>query len=87
MEPVQKNKHIDATGKGAIDKGMGKKNSGGSAHDTPPVPAAKNITAAKNKAKEMERLGQLSSSLKKVYQTTVDEAVPDAMMDLLKQLG
>lgn len=37
--------------------------------------------------KDSERLDRLSSSLKKVYQTTVDEAVPDSMMDLLKKLG
>ena len=42
---------------------------------------------AKDKAKDKERLGQLSSSLKQAYQTTLDEAVPDSMMDLLKKLG
>ncbi len=37
--------------------------------------------------KDSERLDRLSHSLQKVYQTAVDEAVPDSMLDLLKKLG
>lgn len=76
MEPVQKNKHPSAASEGK------EKKTGGSDASAPP-----HMAAAKNRAKDSERLGQLSSSLQKAYQTTVNEAVPDSMMDLLKKLG
>ena len=96
MEPVQKNKHVGATGTGAekgMEKDLGKNAMPDGACDLPGLSVA-GITAAKapakqakDKAKDKERLGQLSSSLKQAYQTTLDEAVPDSMMDLLKKLG
>lgn len=36
---------------------------------------------------DSEKLDQISTSLKKVYQSAVDERVPDEMMELLKKLG
>lgn len=96
MEPVQKNEHVGATGIGAdkdMGKDLGKNAMADGACDLPGLSAA-GITATKihpkqgkDKAKDKERLGQLSSSLKQAYQTTLDEAVPDSMMDLLKKLG
>lgn len=80
MEPVQKNKLVGAAG-----NGMNQKAESGGAGNPPRVSAAKN--PSKYSGKDSDRLGQLSSSLKKVYQTTVNEAVPDSMMDLLKKLG
>ncbi len=37
--------------------------------------------------KDAEKLDRLSTSLRHVYQTAVEEDVPDSMMDLLKRLG
>lgn len=71
MEPVQNNKHVGASAKGTEKRPA--QTGGGS--------------ATRNNAKENERLNQLSSSLQKAYQTTLNEAVPDSMMDLLKKLG
>lgn len=71
MEPVQNNKHVGASAKSTEKRPA--QTSGGS--------------ATRNSAKENERLNQLSSSLQKAYQTTLNEAVPDSMMDLLKKLG